>query len=156
MFETIVWATDGSELADGALPIAKELARLHGSRIVALHADALLTGRFGGGPVLADEEELRVKLADQVAELESEGFDAHLRIKVAPMLSPAQIIVEAARELEADLIVVATHGYGVVGSLFFGSVAKALVHEATCPVLMIPPVEARAAYDAVHDAAVVA
>ncbi|HZR95753.1 MAG TPA: universal stress protein [Gaiellaceae bacterium] len=156
MFDTIVWATDGSELADGALPIVKELARTHDSRVVALHADALLTGRFGGAPMLADEDDLRVKLREQVAELRREGFDAELLIKVSPMLSPAQIVVETARELDADLIVVATHAYGIVGSLFFGSVAKSLVHEAPCAVLTIPPETAHAAYDAEHDAATVA
>ena len=154
MFDIIVWATDGSELSDGALPLVKELARLHQSKIVAVHADALLTGRFGGAPLLADEDDLRVKLRDQVEELQAEGFDAELRIKVAPMLAPAQILVEAAREIGADLIVVATHAYGIVGSLFFGSVAKALVHEAPCPVLTIPPSTTHAALDAEHDAAV--
>jgi nucleotide-binding universal stress UspA family protein len=145
MFTTIVWATDGSELSDGALPMVEELARLHEAKIVAVHADALLTGRFGGAPVLADEDDLRVKLARQVEELREEGYDADLKIKVAPMLAPAQIIVEAAREVDADLIVVATHAYGIVGSLFFGSVARALVHEAPCPVLTIPPAMAHAA-----------
>jgi nucleotide-binding universal stress UspA family protein len=154
MFDTIVWATDGSELSEGALPLVKELARLHDSRIVAVHADALLTGRFGGAPVLADEDDLRVQLREQVEELKQEGFDAELRIKIAPMSAPAQILVEAARELDADLIVVATHAYGLVGNLLFGSVAKALVHEAPCPVLTIPPTTAHAAFDAEHDAAV--
>jgi nucleotide-binding universal stress UspA family protein len=153
MFSTIVWATDGSELSDGALPVVEELARFSDAKIVAVHADALLTGRFGGAPMLADEDDLRLKLRRQVEELREAGFDADLKIKVAPMLAPAQILVEAAREVDADLIVVATHAYGIVGSLFFGSVARALVHEAECPVLTIPPTAAHAAYDAVHDAA---
>jgi|SRR5689334_7156886 nucleotide-binding universal stress UspA family protein len=156
MFDTIVWATDGSELSDGALPLVKALAELHHARIVAVHADALLTGRFGGAPVLADEDDVRVKLREQVASLKEEGFDADLRIKVAPMLAPAQILVEAAREVDADLIVVATHAYGIFGSLFFGSVAKALVHESPCPVLTIPPAAAHAAYDAERDSALAA
>ena len=59
MFETIVWATDGSEFADRALPLVKDLARVHGSMIVVLHANELLAGRFGGAPLLADEDELR-------------------------------------------------------------------------------------------------
>ena len=50
MFETIVWATDGSELADDALEHVRKLAEIHGSRIVAVHANELLTGRFGGAP----------------------------------------------------------------------------------------------------------
>ena len=62
MFETIVWATDGSELADRALPYVKELARANGSRIVAVHANELLRGRFGGAPLLADEPDLREQI----------------------------------------------------------------------------------------------
>jgi nucleotide-binding universal stress UspA family protein len=151
MFDTIVWATDGSELSDGALPLVEELARLHEAKIVAVHADALLTGRFGGAPLLADEEDLQQKLRGQVKALLDAGYDAELKIKVAPMLAPAQILVEAAREVDADLIVVATHAYGIVGSLFFGSVARALVHDAPCPVLTIPPQMAHAALDAAHD-----
>ena len=155
MFSTIVWATDGSELSDGALPIVKELARTHGARIVAVHADALLTGRFGGAPLLADEDDVRVKLRAQAEEIRAEGFDVELKIKASSMLAPAQILVEAAREVDADLIVVATHAYGIVGSLFFGSVARALVHDAPCAVLTVPPKLAHAAYDAEHDAAAV-
>ena len=124
---------------------------MNDAKIVAVHADALLTGRFGGAPVLADEDDLREKLRRQVEELREAGFDAELKIKVAPMLAPAQILVEAAREVGADVIVVATHAYGIAGSLFFGSVARALVHDAPCPVLTIPPQIAHAAYDATHD-----
>ena len=156
MFSTIVWATDGSELSDGALPFVEELARTHNAKIVAIHADALLTGRFGGAPLLADEDDVRTKLARQVEALRERGFDADLKIKVAPMLAPAQILVEAAREVGADLIVVATHAYGIVGSLFFGSVARALVHEAPCPVLTIPPASAHAAHQEVRDTEAIA
>ena len=156
MFSTIVWATDGSELSDGALPIVKELARTHDARIVVVHADALLTGRFGGAPLLADEDDVRVKLRAQTEEIRSEGFDVELRIKASPMLAPAQILVEVAHEVDADLIVVATHAYGIVGSLFFGSVARALVHESPCAVLTVPPKIARAAHDAEAELAAVA
>jgi nucleotide-binding universal stress UspA family protein len=148
MFSTIVWATDGSELSDGALPIVKELARTHGARIVVVHADALLTGRFGGAPLLADEDDVRTKLREQAEEIRTDGFDVELKVKASAMLAPAQILVEVAREVEADLIVVATHAYGIVGSLFFGSVARALVHESPCAVLTVPPGIARAAHDA--------
>ena len=51
MFETIVWATDGSDLADGALEHVVELAKTHRSRIVAVHANELFIGRYGGAPV---------------------------------------------------------------------------------------------------------
>ena len=55
MFKTIVWATDGSELADVALDHVRELAREDGSRIVAVHANELMRGRSSGYSALADE-----------------------------------------------------------------------------------------------------
>jgi nucleotide-binding universal stress UspA family protein len=83
MFETIVWATDGSKLADGALPIVTELARLHGSKIVAVHANELLSGRYGGAPMLADEQDLRAKVEQQVADLREGGLAADSESKPA-------------------------------------------------------------------------
>jgi len=59
MFRTIVWATDGSKLADGGLVHVRELAGQHGSRIVAVHANELLGGRAGGAPLLAERRSRR-------------------------------------------------------------------------------------------------
>ena len=55
--------------------------------------------------------------------------------------SPHQEILEEAREREADLIVVATHGHSGVEQILFGSTADRIVHNATCPVLTVRPVE---------------
>jgi len=49
MFKTIAWATDGSELADQALEHVRKLAEIHGSRIVAVHANEVIVGRAGSG-----------------------------------------------------------------------------------------------------------
>ena len=59
MFDTIVWATDGSELADRALVPVMDLARKHHAKIVAVHANELLSGGFGGAPMLEDEPDAR-------------------------------------------------------------------------------------------------
>jgi nucleotide-binding universal stress UspA family protein len=50
MFKTIVWATDGSEAADAALPFAKGLAEGEGHELVVVHSTELLRGRAGGYP----------------------------------------------------------------------------------------------------------
>src|SRR5258707_13115251 len=82
MFETIGWATDGSELADGVLPVVEELARIHGSKVVAVHATQLFRGgRSGGAPLLADDDELRLKIRTQVKTLCDEGIAAELEVK---------------------------------------------------------------------------
>ena len=139
MFRTIVWATDGSELADTALESVVDLARIHGSHIVAVHADERLVGRFGAAPLRADEPELRDKIHGQVEELRESGLDAELKFAVGATHPTDELIAEAARQVEADLIVVGTHGRGVIGSALLGSVAKGLLHVAPCPVLAVPP-----------------
>lgn len=143
MFETIVWATDGSELADRALPLVTELARVHGAKIVAVHANEVLAGRFGGAPMLADEDELRVKIEQQVADLRADGLTAELEIATGGLQGVAELIAEAAAEVEADLIVVGSHGRGAAASALLGSVAKGLLHVAPCPVLAVTPARER-------------
>ena len=140
MFETIVWATDGSELADRALLNVRQLAEAHGSRIVAVHANELFTGRAGGAPLLADEPDIRHKLENQVAELRSAGFDARLEVRTGTQHT-ATLIKEAADDVDADLIVVGTHGRGAIGAAVMGSVARALCHSSSRPVLVVPPAD---------------
>jgi nucleotide-binding universal stress UspA family protein len=137
MFETIVWATDGSQLADGALEHTRDLAGHHGSRIVAVHAIELARG-FAGGPFLDDQPELEEKIERQVDELRSSGLDARIEIR-AGNRDVATLIAEAAEEVDADLIVVGTHGHGGFTAALMGSVARALCHTAGRPVLVVPP-----------------
>jgi nucleotide-binding universal stress UspA family protein len=138
MFETIVWATDGSELADNALVQVRELAEIHGSRIVVVHANEVLTGRAGGAPVLADEPDIREKLESQVEELRAAGFDAELEVCTGTE-QVATLVERAAWTVDADLIVVGTHGRGAIATAVMGSVARGLCHTSHRPVLVVPP-----------------
>jgi nucleotide-binding universal stress UspA family protein len=140
MFETIAWATDGSELADSALEYVRKLAEIHGSRIVAVHADELLKGRSGGASSLADESDIREKLRVQVEELRSAGFDARLEVRSGSD-DVAKLIERVAADVDADLVVVGTHGRSGVSAALMGSVARALCHTSHRPVLVVPPVK---------------
>ena len=138
MFETIAWATDGSELADKALEHVRKLAEIHGSRIVAIHANELLTGRAGGAPLYADEPDLQEKIAGQVDDLRRTGFNAELKVRTGSK-DVAKLVANAADEVDADLIVVGTHGRGGVTAALLGSVARGLCHTSHRPVLVVPP-----------------
>lgn len=138
MFKTILWATDGSEIAAHALPYALNLAEPDHAKLIIAHASEIFAGRAGGYPVLADEGELRDQIASQVEELRSGGLDATFVVRTCHGGHAAQTIAEIAGEVGADLIVVGTHGYGRVTGLLLGSVTQALLHEGVCPVLAIP------------------
>jgi nucleotide-binding universal stress UspA family protein len=138
MFETIVWATDGSELADRALEIVKDLAAIHDSKVVAVHVNEVAPGRYGGAPIRADEPELREQIAGQVDELFAVGVNASLDVRTG-YSDVATQLAEAADDFDADLIVVGTHGRGAVAGAVWGSVAKGLCHTSHRPILVVPP-----------------
>ena len=61
---------------------------------------------------------------------------------------PTTAIVQLASDLEADVVVVGTHGRGWLARFLLGSVAEAVVRRAPCPVLIVRPVGATAHTDA--------
>jgi nucleotide-binding universal stress UspA family protein len=136
MFKTVIWATDGSEAADTSLPYAKELAA--GGALVVVHCKELLAGRGGSYPVLADEDELQAKIAEQVETLRGEGLDASLRVASSHASGAAHVIADVANEIGADAIVVGTRGHGPIAGLLLGNVTNRLLHIAPCPVLAVP------------------
>lgn len=138
MFKTILWATDGSETAANALPFALELAKPGEAKLVVAHAREIFVGRGGGYPVLADEAELREKIGQQVADLRGGGLEASFIVRTCTSGHAAATIAEIAEEVGADLIVVATHGYGRVAGMLLGSVTQGLLHLGVCPVLAVP------------------
>lgn len=50
---------------------------------------------------------------------------------------PFMEIIETASEIDADLIIIATHGHTGVEHLLFGSTAEKVVRKAPCPVLTL-------------------
>lgn len=137
MYETVIWATDGSEGADLALREARRLAET-GARIVAVHCDQRLYGRAGAWPVLADEDDLRAKIGRQVDELRAEGVDIELDVRHSHR-EAADVVAEAAAELGADVIICGTRGHGPLTGAFLGSFTQRLLHIASCPVLAVGP-----------------
>jgi nucleotide-binding universal stress UspA family protein len=139
MFKTIVWATDGSANADHAFDLAVGLALESGCPLVAVHSKELMTGRAGGFPLLADENEIEAKVEKQVEDAKEAGVDTRTVISGGGVGHAAHSIAEVAKDSDADLIVVGTRGHTPVAGLLLGSVAQRLLHVAHCPVLAVPP-----------------
>jgi nucleotide-binding universal stress UspA family protein len=136
MYDTVLWATDASPVAEGALQTAVDLLN-PGGRLIAFHCDErFLSGRAGGMPILADERERRARLLATVQELCAEGIDAELVVETTARSVPGEI-AKAAETLGADVIVCGTRGFGVVAGAVAGSVAMRLPHLAARPVVVI-------------------
>ena len=140
MYKTIIWATDGSDGADLALEEALRLARLSGGRIVAVHCDQRLHGRAMAWPVLPDEDDLRVKIRRQVAELRADGAEIDVVLRRSHR-DAADVVAEIAADSDADVIVCGTRGLGAISGAFLGSFTLRLLHVAHCPILAVRETE---------------
>lgn len=138
MFKVIVWATDGSPAAGAALPFVKQLAETNGSRIVVIHVDEVAGGLGGPYELRANEDELRTEVETIVQKLQDDGISVDAVYRKAAHGGTAQIIVQAAKDADADLIVAGTRGLGTIAGLLLGSVTHRLVHIAPCPVMVVP------------------
>ena len=81
---------------------------------------------------LADAEEGLRDLTDSVKATGGTGTKSILRTGV-----PTHEIVEAAKELDVDLIVIATHGFTGWKHFAIGSTAERVARAAPCPVLVV-------------------
>ena len=72
-------------------------------------------------------------------------IDAAVTSAVILAAAPGAAIVDAAKRLEADLIVMGTHGRGGFSRLVLGSVAEYVVRHAACPVVTVRSAPAEAA-----------
>jgi nucleotide-binding universal stress UspA family protein len=139
MFKSIVWATDGSEHAEEAFPVVKELAREGGAEITIVHVvERIEGGGAVGPPRRADEGEVQADLERRARDLSSEGITASVEIRGDVGARPAHEIVDVARHKNADLIVAGTRGVSVIAGLLLGSETQRLLHVAPCPVLVVP------------------
>lgn len=132
MYKTILVPVDLGQPEQGskALGIARQIGSGK-SRIVALHVAAeipnFIAGQLPEGVVeknLAAAREELLLLAEKVG-AEAEIYSGH----------PPTVILESAKEIEADLIVIGSHRPGLQ-HYFLGSTAARVVRHAECAVLV--------------------
>jgi nucleotide-binding universal stress UspA family protein len=136
MFKKIVWATDGSESADGALELAKSLASRDGAELVVVHNIERIAAR-GAFTEDAEEDEHQLKVKRQAEEVAASGVPTRVQL-IESLSGAAHRIAEVAEKEGADLIVVGTRGHNPFAGLLVGSVTQRLLHVAACPVLVVP------------------
>ena len=113
MFDTILVAVDGSKPAEKAVELAARIAKADGDEIVVVHVTERLPARDVQPPPEGHLEEDRgaIQLAEKYAkELEAAGLRASVDLRHTMYGSAARLILDAANEHEADLIVMGSRG----------------------------------------------
>ena len=134
---TILVPIDLSEDSYRALDFAVPLAQRFGAvvHIVHVYEGASQLSSMATAPVLWSDAELARRLARQVERrcgARPCAQDCHIRLG-----KPFQEIVATAKELKAELIVIASHGHTGFKHLTLGSTAEKTVRHAPCPVLVV-------------------
>ena len=158
MYKRALVPLDGSMVAAAIVPFILEIAgpldmEVALLRVVVPAPPMVLEG--SSYVVAEDVEKLRANaeayLASVAAELRDQGVRVTIQVRFGEAVSE---ILAGAREVEADLIAMTTHGRGGLGRLLFGSVAEAVLRQAEIPVFMMrqtkAQVAARAAWEAVR------
>lgn len=125
---------DGSGFALRALPYAELLARRFGAPLTLV--EAVETAPHGGNAPERARAEADARLAATQATLRGRGLAVETTLAVG---RPAEVIGDAARASEAELIVMATHGRSGPSHLALGSVAEQVLRATHLPVLLLPP-----------------
>jgi nucleotide-binding universal stress UspA family protein len=150
----IVVGFDFSELAERALEealtlaSARQKAELH-VVTVAENAGALVCLPGETKPVADDvaQETVRLRVAQLIENHRAKRGPLSLeRVAVyvltsIPVAEPGKLIARLAESVDADLIVVGTHGRRGVARLLMGSVAQAVVREASASVYVVRPAD---------------
>ncbi len=141
MPKTILVGTDFSELGDRATAYACELAKQLGAQVTLLHAWSLQTIGMPEGFVLPigsmnEELEAAAQKGANAALERHRGFGVPLSARVV-CADARDAIVEAAKALPAELIVLGSHGRTGVRRALLGSVAESVIRHAPCPVLVV-------------------
>jgi nucleotide-binding universal stress UspA family protein len=143
-FHTIVAAVDFSQTSEDAVEAACELARPNHGHVILLHVvpDPFQFPSTMEPVALDPDAMLRDWTAGATEQLKAlrdrqQPRPEFLTAAVASGSAAAEI-VKYANDQKADLIVVGSHGRGVVDRLVMGNVAERVVRQAACPVMVVP------------------
>jgi nucleotide-binding universal stress UspA family protein len=141
--KTVLAPIDFSDASRRVIDEAINLARSIGGRLVLLHIvppTAAFPSEFDSTGARAvflahAEKHARDELAALQRSLRDEGVTAHVVHQVA---QPGPGILEQAERLEADYVVMGSHGHGAFYDLIVGGTASRVLKLAKCPVVIVP------------------
>jgi nucleotide-binding universal stress UspA family protein len=141
MISRILVAVDGSEGSRKAAGFAVELARSSNARLLLLtvleQPWVVPFGPMDSFVIGPKEDQDRVVAARKQLDEFSAALPAEQVEKHVEVGEPADVIVEQADKLSADMIVMGARGHSAVSRWLLGSVSDRVVHHARKPVTVV-------------------
>ncbi len=152
----LLYATDLSANSDFAFRYAAATARRHNARVIILHvieklslsAESMLAAYLDqqtreaikGRKKDALVERIRQRLEKLYLEESASDPDLPSRIESIEIVEgyPADTILKKADEFNCDIIVLGTHGKGILENTFLGSVSRQVLRRTRKPTYVIP------------------
>lgn len=136
-------AIDFSEAMSGVLEQTEQLAHAFGGKVWLVHVAPPEPDFVGYDPGPQTERDLVARhrhqdhrrLQSTADELRAKGLDVTALLLQG--VTADEILREADR-VEADMIILGSHGHGAVYHLLVGSASKGVLHRSTRPVLIVP------------------
>ena len=145
----VLLATDGSGSAESAVEFLRGFPLPKDAELYLLTVIDKEVYRSNGKKELSSEHQQVLDQTRQILDEDAAGLLDSVAARLAERLSlrstlvrsghPADEIISAAREIDADLVVVGSHGLGNVKRFLLGSVSDHVLQYAHCSVLIARP-----------------
>lgn len=143
-FRRILVPVDESRPSQNSLAVAAGLARASGATVLLAHVIEMPLGsqdeyniRATYGAIVDDYRKSGEEVIKRTAGSETfTGLEVETRLVFG---EPARALLEIAGGENIDVIVMGSHGRGALGRMVLGSVSQRVIHDATVPVIIVPP-----------------
>ena len=155
MYKRAVVPLDGSMVAESIIPFVLEIAGPLDMEVALVRVLVPVPSMaIGGTRPIEDVAKLGVEAEEYLASIAAQLRAKGVRVTTAVRRGePVAEILAGAREVDADLIAMTTHGRSGLSRLLFGSVAAAVLSQAEFPVFLMrqtaAQVTARAAWETI-------
>ncbi len=138
MFSHLLVPLDGSALAESALPVAVALGAESSTQVTLLHVlEESPPAQVHGASHLQEPGQAEAYLSEVEKWLTDRDVKATVHVH-SPGTDVSKGITDHVRELEADLVVLCTHGGKGLRGFIFGRIAQQVLSNSNVPVLVVP------------------
>ena len=138
MYRTILVGLDGSEREAAVFRAAAELAKRFGAKLHVCRAVSIPVGLPDTVWAISTGQLDAALLADarKAVERSIEGAPVDIVKAHVQLGQPADFVLDIAKEIGADLVVIGAHGYGAFERLI-GTTASKVVNRSQCTVMVV-------------------